>query len=183
MYSHRLRSRPITSRSTVPHIHSSSRHISYALLFVAFTDVSKAMSQSRHRPVSQTADKASGICSSCYAIRQLHLKVGKIHRHCPRNSSCPGSDLSLFGALIAAPHHRGTRSIRRSSSARPLVSNSNTTSQVRNVHAYVLLSYQLWRMCSIRLSKGHLIGKRGKTCYLLGPTFFVFPSVAVSEET
>ena len=157
--------------------------MSYALLFVAFTDVSKAMSQSRHRPVSQTADKASGVFSSCYAIRQLHLKVGTIHRHWPRNSSCPGSDLPLFDAPIPAPDHRGTRSIRRSSSARPLVSNSNTTSQVRNFYAYVLLSYHVWRMCSITMSKVHLIGKRGKTCYLLGRTFFVFPSVAVSEET
>ena len=42
--------------------------------------------------LSQEANKSSGTCSSCNAVRQLHLKDGTIHRHGPRHRPCPGSD-------------------------------------------------------------------------------------------
>jgi hypothetical protein len=41
--------------------------------------------------LSQTAHKSSGTCSSCHAVRQLHIKDGTIHLHGPRNNPCPGS--------------------------------------------------------------------------------------------
>ena len=49
------------------------------------------MSQARSWPLSQEANKASGVCSECRATRQLHLKDGTVHRHGPRNKPCPGS--------------------------------------------------------------------------------------------
>jgi hypothetical protein len=50
------------------------------------------MSLSRAWPISQVANKASGICRICHATRQLHLRDGTVHRHGPRNNPCPGSD-------------------------------------------------------------------------------------------
>jgi hypothetical protein len=43
-------------------------------------------------PLSQDAHKSSGVCSSCHAVRQLHIKNGTIHRHGPRSNPCSGSD-------------------------------------------------------------------------------------------
>jgi hypothetical protein len=43
-------------------------------------------------PLSQLANKQSGTCSVCFAVRQLHIKEGTVHRHGPRSSPCPGSD-------------------------------------------------------------------------------------------
>ena len=42
--------------------------------------------------LSQDANKSSGVCSSCHAVRQLHIKDGTIHRHGPRSKPCDGSD-------------------------------------------------------------------------------------------
>jgi hypothetical protein len=42
--------------------------------------------------LSQDAHKSSGVCSSCHAVRQLHIKDGTIHRHGPRSKPCDGSD-------------------------------------------------------------------------------------------
>jgi hypothetical protein len=41
--------------------------------------------------LSQTANKASGVCPVCKATRQLHLKDGTLHQHGPRANRCPGS--------------------------------------------------------------------------------------------
>ena len=41
--------------------------------------------------LSQDASKASGECSVCHAVRQLHLKDGTVHQHGSRNNRCPGS--------------------------------------------------------------------------------------------
>ncbi len=41
--------------------------------------------------LSQDASKASGECSVCHAVRQLHQKDGTVHQHGPRNDRCPGS--------------------------------------------------------------------------------------------
>ena len=45
----------------------------------------------QHWPLSQEANKASGTCSECGAVRQLHIKDGTIHKHGPRSAPCPGS--------------------------------------------------------------------------------------------
>lgn len=42
-------------------------------------------------PLSQEANKATGVCSVCRASRQLHLKDGTVHKHGPRDRPCPGS--------------------------------------------------------------------------------------------
>jgi len=47
--------------------------------------------------LSQTANKANGVCSVCHATRQLHLKDGTIHRHGPRSQLCPGSHKPPLG--------------------------------------------------------------------------------------
>ena len=47
--------------------------------------------------LSQDANKSSGTCSVCHAVRHNHLKNGTFHRHKSRNNPCPGSDkLPLF---------------------------------------------------------------------------------------
>ena len=43
-------------------------------------------------PLSQKANKSSGVCSVCHQTRQLHLGNGHVHRHGPRDRPCPGSD-------------------------------------------------------------------------------------------
>ena len=51
------------------------------------------MSYSQNWPLSQDANKQKGICSVCFAVRQLKNRDGTVHRHGSRNSPCPGSDL------------------------------------------------------------------------------------------
>jgi len=41
---------------------------------------------------SQEANKRSGMCSVCFATRQIHVNDGTIHKHGPRNNPCTGSD-------------------------------------------------------------------------------------------
>jgi hypothetical protein len=43
-------------------------------------------------PISQKANKPSGICRKCKAVRQLHLKDGTVHRHGPQDNPCEGSN-------------------------------------------------------------------------------------------
>ena len=43
-------------------------------------------------PLSQDANKNSGLCSICRATRQLHNKDGTVHKHGPRDNPCPGSN-------------------------------------------------------------------------------------------
>jgi len=50
------------------------------------------MSQ-RTWPLSQEANKSSGVCSVCRATRQLHHKDGLVHKHGPRDNPCPGSNM------------------------------------------------------------------------------------------
>jgi len=49
------------------------------------------MSRSRAWPISQEANKSSGICCICHATFQLHLRDGTVHKHGPRKNPCPGS--------------------------------------------------------------------------------------------
>src|SRR6266516_5703815 len=63
-----------------------------------------ASSSSQSWPLSQTANKNSGICSICQATRQLHLKDGTIHRHGPRDNPCLGSDRPPLGpSMLVTP--------------------------------------------------------------------------------
>ena len=55
------------------------------------------MSQSQPWPLSQKAAKQSGVCSICFATRQIHLKDGTLHLHGPRHKPCPGSNLPPIG--------------------------------------------------------------------------------------
>ena len=43
-------------------------------------------------PLSQDANKKSGICAVCLAQRQLHAGDGRVHLHGPRDNRCPGSN-------------------------------------------------------------------------------------------
>ena len=60
------------------------------------------MSQPRHWPLSQTANKVSVVCSVCQAVRQIRIKNGTIHYHDPKSNLCPGSD-SPPVAVAATP--------------------------------------------------------------------------------
>ena len=68
--------------------------------------------------LSQEANKKSGVCAVCLAIRQLHEGEGKVHLHGPRNNRCPGSNqLPLQASAPASasqPVSSGTATERRS---------------------------------------------------------------------
>src|SRR5206468_2696752 len=49
------------------------------------------MAHSQSWTLSKEANKLSGTCCHCFAVRQLHLKDGTVHLHGPRNNPCPGS--------------------------------------------------------------------------------------------
>src|ERR1700759_4650957 len=49
------------------------------------------MAHQQSWPLSQDANKNSGTCSCCFAVRQLHIKDGTVHLHGPRSQPCPGS--------------------------------------------------------------------------------------------
>ena len=51
--------------------------------------------------VSHSANKASGACSCCQTVRQLHIKDGTVHSHGPRNNLCPGSHKLPLGVASA----------------------------------------------------------------------------------
>jgi len=55
------------------------------------------MSQGRWWPLSQQANKRSGVCSVCF---QLHLRDGLVHRHGPRTNLCPGSQQPSLGPSV-----------------------------------------------------------------------------------
>jgi len=63
--------------------------------------------------LSQDASKASGECSVCHAVRQLHLKDGTVHQHGSRNNRCPGSGKPP--AVSYPPPQRSTTSTTSSS--------------------------------------------------------------------
>jgi len=57
--------------------------------------------------------KASGECSVCHAVRQLHLKDGTVCQNGPRNNRCPGSGKPP--AVSYLPPQRSTTSTTPSS--------------------------------------------------------------------
>ena len=60
------------------------------------------MSHRQTWPLSQDANKRSGVCSFCHEVRQLHLKDGSIHLHGPRQKPCPGSNKPPMHILNAS---------------------------------------------------------------------------------
>ena len=84
-------------------------------------------------PLSQSANKSSGTCSVCFAVRQLHGKDSHVHLHGPRNNRCPGSrkppmlpstTSPLSSSLPVSTSHSSTNISLYS----PLISPSNTSS-------------------------------------------------------
>lgn len=61
------------------------------------------MSQLQKWPLSQSANKSSGECSVCHAVRQLHISNGTVHRHGPRHNPCHGSDKPPAAVQSQAP--------------------------------------------------------------------------------
>lgn len=59
-----------------------------------------SMAHSQTWPLSQTANKPSGSCSVCHAVRQIHLKDGTVHRHGPRDKPCSGSNKPPISEII-----------------------------------------------------------------------------------
>lgn len=82
-------------------------------------------------PLSQEANKATGICSVCRATRQLHFKDGTVHKHGPRNKPCQGSHkppLSVVRGLDSQAHGsqaQGPSDHGASESTEPSTDNSN----------------------------------------------------------
>ena len=99
------------------------------------------MSQQKTWTLSQDANKSSGICSSCRATHQLHLKDGTVHQHGPRINRCPGSNklplsaqqqlpassASSQASLPASTSSSSTSSSAQSSSATPTSTDTSQT--------------------------------------------------------
>ena len=52
--------------------------------------------------LSQDANKDSGVCSVCHAVRQVHLKDGTLHLHGPLKNRCPGSNKPPLQTISAS---------------------------------------------------------------------------------
>ena len=91
------------------------------------------MSHSRWWPLSQDANKASGVCSVCRATRQWHLKDGTVHKHGPRDRPCAGSHKPPLGA---GGDHTVTASTAAANSSvgRSAVPPSDPASAITSVH-------------------------------------------------
>jgi hypothetical protein len=57
------------------------------------------MSSVQQWPLSQEMNKKSGVCSVCFATRQLHIRDGTVHLHGPRNDPSLGSNRSPVDPL------------------------------------------------------------------------------------
>ena len=57
------------------------------------------MQAPHHWPLSQEVHKASGVCTVCIAVRQLHLRGNTVHWQGPRNNPCPGSDKASLDSI------------------------------------------------------------------------------------
>ena len=95
------------------------------------------MSFSQPWALSQRANKASGECSVCHAVRQLHQKDGTVHQHGPRSNPCPGSNqLPVVTAAVSAPTNSqpansNSRSARTATASHQPSSLSTSTSTPR----------------------------------------------------
>ena len=85
----------------------------------------------RSWPLSQDANKNSGVCSGCRAVRQLHLKDGKVHRHGPRDNPCPGSNKLPLSVSSNLPCTTGP-SPQSQPQSQP--SNASTASRSPSIH-------------------------------------------------
>ena len=75
-------------------------------VFCSVTCTVRSMSQQTW-PLSQDANKSSGLCSVCRATRQLHHKDGTVHKHGPRDNPCPGSNKPPLSASQNLPGPSG----------------------------------------------------------------------------
>jgi len=57
-------------------------------------------------PLSQEANKASGICSVCRATQQLHHKDGAVHKHGPRDKLSRKPPLTTVKSANNVPYSR-----------------------------------------------------------------------------
>jgi len=92
-------------------------------------------------PLSQEANKSSGVCRVCLATRQLHLRDGTVHKHGPRDAPCPGSNTKP----LSVSAQQGNFSVQPVS-----VTNSATASQVPPVPA---LDKPIWSPSGFALIK------------------------------
>jgi len=81
-------------------------------------------------PLSQNANKSSGLCIVCRATRQLHIKDGTIHQHGPRDDPCPGSNKPPLSMNLPDPPGQSQLSVSASGSqpVPPAQSSSNMQS-------------------------------------------------------
>jgi len=68
-------------------------------------------------PLSQNAQKSSGECSVCHAVRQLHISDGTVHRHGPRHNPCSGSDKPPVAVRPYVPPTKFEKQVATSASA------------------------------------------------------------------
>lgn len=92
------------------------------------------MSREQHWPISQEANKASGICSVCHATRQLHLKDGTVHFHGPRHHPCPGSNKRPIGLVSHQAATASTPQAPVTSDVKQQLSSSTGDSASRPAH-------------------------------------------------
>src|ERR1043165_2442092 len=86
---------------------------------------------------SQISLKASGVCSVCGVIRQLHVKDGRVHLHGPRNNPCPGSNQPP-GANITQPCSQSTKG-----NGNTMLGNSQPAAPSDSVTDHMVISIQL----------------------------------------
>ena len=96
------------------------------------------MSQTQSWPLSQKANKPSGICSVCRTVGQLHLKDGTIHRHGPRKKPCPGSHKPPLSVL----NNFNAPQTQTQSTTLPAVSDSQQSTSTLSVVSPVSVSSQ-----------------------------------------
>ena len=126
------------------------------------------MSQTQPWPLSQDANQRKGICSVCFATRQLKNIDGTVHRHGPRQNPCSGSDkpplktagtttqLAVAGADIPSQPDLGQASCSNTTSTstalgtptapglKSRVADSTTGCSIENTNAsFMPVNYQL----------------------------------------
>ena len=90
------------------------------------------MSRSQSWHLSQEANKASGVCSVCLNVRQLHLKDGLVHRHGPRHQPCAGSHKPPLADSISQRDSNNPQ-LTKASSCPPVLADNGHSDQLNLV--------------------------------------------------
>ena len=129
------------------------------------------MSQFQPWPISQDANKRKGICSVCFATRQLKNNDGTVHLHGPRNNRCMGSDKppsSVVGTTCPSVGLNSTSSVQASTATSIEIPASSLTAptavDVPNVHS-CLNQHNWFQPTSHQLIK-HIPKSARPTCSL-----------------